>query len=496
MQSSSTDALYHAIPQAPVAANSAPANTSQDSVIELEDGLVDDIGLETLAVQSDAAVRWIHFILGAATLLPWNGLITATPYFLSRLAGSSLARSFSSYLSCTFTVTNFVLLAHATATSKQASRSTRILRSITLLGLATLALTLSTFTHPSPGVFFAFVLICAIVQAGSGSYLQISIVAVASLFGRRAMQATMSGQAAVGVAVSLVQLISAVASVHTSSNIVAAAEEQDVAEEKAAFAFFALSTIFLVVAAGAQIYLMRLPAYHAVVGSAREMQKDVDEGDSTGGPHERQGLMSDEQPTGFSEDKHNIFRVFKANIVYEIAVAYVFVVTLAVFPPITVAVQPTNPATHPLLFTSIHFLLFNVGDFAGRYLCSFPSLLIWSSKRILTLSLARTAFIPLFLMCNFQRPGSTPAATPIINSDILFFIILLLFGLSNGYVCSMSMISAPSLEHNPQLNGRREDVDVAATLGSFCLVGGLMLGSIASFAVRSAMCGGCNPFTG
>jgi solute carrier family 29 (equilibrative nucleoside transporter), member 1/2/3 len=72
--------------------------------------------------------------------------------------------------------------------------------------------------------------------------------------------------------------------------------------------------------------------------------------------------------------------------------------------------------------------------------------------------------------------------------------ILLLFGTSNGYVSSLCMMAAPSLEFNRRLGGRREDVDIAATVASFCLVGGLAIGSIASFAVRAAICG-CNPFS-
>jgi equilibrative nucleoside transporter 1/2/3 len=73
-------------------------------------------------------------------------------------------------------------------------------------------------------------------------------------------------------------------------------------------------------------------------------------------------------------------------------------------------------------------------------------------------------------------------------------LILFAFGLSNGYVASMCLMSAPSLEHNPRLKGQREDVDVAATVSQFCLIGGLVLGSIASFIVRGAVCA-CNPFT-
>jgi len=137
--------------------------------------------------------------------------------------------------------------------------------------------------------------------------------------------------------------------------------------------------------------------------------------------------------------------------------------------------------------------MFNVGDFFGRFLCSFPRLLVWSSKRLLILSGTRSLFVPIFLMCNVQRPATTVPYHPIIDSDILFMLILFFFGCSNGYVSSMCMMSSPSVEHNPNLKGRVEDVDVAATVASFCLVGGLATGSICSFAVSAAICG-CNPF--
>jgi equilibrative nucleoside transporter 1/2/3 len=112
----------------------------------------------------------------------------------------------------------------------------------------------------------------------------------------------------------------------------------------------------------------------------------------------------------------------------------------------------------------------------------------------MALSFARTAFIPLFLMCNIQRPGVTSVPTaPIITSDLLYLLILFAFGWSNGYVASLCMMSAPSLEHNPRLKGRKEEVDVAATIVSFCAIFGLALGSLASFGVSALVCG-CNPF--
>lgn len=66
-------------------------------------------------------------------------------------------------------------------------------------------------------------------------------------------------------------------------------------------------------------------------------------------------------------------------------------------------------------------------------------------------------------------------------------------GYTNGYVSSLGMLAASSLEHNPRLKGRREDVDVAATVGGSFIMAGLAVGAFLSFGVRAAICD-CNPF--
>ncbi|KAJ7162577.1 nucleoside transporter-domain-containing protein [Mycena crocata] len=477
--SSSSDALYHALPQVGPDPDVDPEGSQDDSVSGL-----------TSSVVVDSRIQWIHFILGCAVLLPWNVMITATPFFLSRLSNSSLKLAFGSYLSCAFTASNFLFLARATVTSKHSSPSRRVLITTLCLSCLTFLLTISTFFHTSPNIFFAFILLDGASQAALGAYLQTAIIAIASLFGPTAVQAVMAGQAAVAVAVSGVQVFSAIASVWGQSRETVSAVSNGEPEEKSAFIFFSLSTVFLIVTAAAHGWLVTMPAYKTVVGSL-ENKKVVSE---NGSSDELRGLVL----TGgenMEDEKGQIMRVAKANVTYEVAVSYVFVVTLAVFPAITTSILPTNVDTHPLLFSAIHFLMFNIGDLMGRYLCSFPKLLIWSAKRLLILSLARTLFVPLFLMCNLQRPSATGIATsPIINSDFVFMAILFFFGMSNGYLSSLCMMSAPSLEHNPRLEGRKQDVDVAATVTSFCLVGGLAMGSICSFAVRAAVCE-CNPFT-
>ncbi|KAF8974277.1 nucleoside transporter-domain-containing protein [Flammula alnicola] len=440
----SPEALYHAFPQ--------PDNTVNASQIELDvDGeaaepVLPATDLPTFLV--DSRIRWIHFILGCAVLLPWNVVITAMPFFLARLSTSPLRSTFASYLTTSFTASNFIFLAHATATSKTTSPSRQTRSSIAWLIILNFLLTLTTFFVPSPGIFFAFVLFNGSAQAIVGAYLQTSVIAVASLF-------------AVAVAVSGVQVISAAASVWKKPITYAS---DGSAEERSAFMFFSLSTLFLVVSAAAHTWMVRMPIYGHVAASLEHEPKKTH--GEEGHEHERRGLISSELATSLASDRANAFRVGKLNLTYEVAVAYVFVVTLAVYPPITTSIQPTNPTTHPLLFSSIHFLVFNSAISQDD-----------------TLSAARTLFIPLFLMCNVQRGSSTLPYDPIISSDFLFMLILFFFGWSNGYVSSLCMMSAPSLEHNPRLKGRRR---------TFCLVGGLALGSVTSFAVKGAICG-CNP---
>ncbi|KAG6919287.1 hypothetical protein DXG01_007419 [Tephrocybe rancida] len=491
----SPEALYHAIPQAlaPEIERELPSDILELEAEDEADASDSPTPADPPAVVVDAQVRWIHFILGCCVLLPWNGyiavMITATPYFLSRLNGSPLKGIFSPYQSVTFTVSNFVFLAHATAVSKRTSPSHQIRQCILWLSILCFILTISTYLHLPAGLFFTLTLLIGVAQAALGSYLQTSVVAVASLYGPQALQAMMSGQAAVAVAVSSVQVLSSALFIwkSTPEQIVANAIDGQ-AEKDSARVFFALSAIFLVISAFAHNILVSKATYKTLVAPLE--QKFVSQ---MGTVEEQQALASIGRES-FTSDKKRIIRVAKANVTFELAVAYVFIVTLAVYPPITTSVQPTNPATHPLLFNAIHFLVFNVGDFLGRYICSVPSLLVWSAKWLTALSLSRTLFIPVFLMCNIQRPSTEFPTPPIINSDLLFMLILFALGASNGYVSSMCMMSAPSLDHNPRLKGKKEDVDVAATVASFALVGGLSLGSCASFAVRAAICG-CNPFS-
>lgn len=196
------------------------------------------------------------------------------------------------------------------------------------LALLTCLLTLSTFIHLSEGIHATFIIATAIALACCGAYLQTSVVAVASLFGPTAIQSLISGQAVVAVILSAVQLISATGSLHSSQAGPGPAE--GVAETKSARLFFGISTSFLFACGAANAWMTRLPSFKAVVPDdepwiRRRLSLSADpRSPSLASPH-----------LGAPDSKANwdrILSVARRNILYEIAVAYVFMTTLVSCP--------------------------------------------------------------------------------------------------------------------------------------------------------------------
>ncbi|KDQ17253.1 hypothetical protein BOTBODRAFT_144155 [Botryobasidium botryosum FD-172 SS1] len=170
--------------------------------------------------------------------------------------------------------------------------------------------------------------------------------------------------------------------------------------------------------------------------------------------------------------------VIRTNMPYNVALGYVYIISIAVWPAITISIRSVNwgpSGSGPLffsppLFTSFHFLVISTSVWLSTLLCTYPQLMIWAPRKILTISLARTAFVPLFLLCNLQRPGqgqAPSASPPFINSDAIYFLILVAFGMSEGYTATLSMMAAPSTEHNLRL--RKDQGDTAATIADHAL---------------------------
>lgn len=155
-----------------------------------------------------------------------------------------------------------------------------------------------------------------------------------------------------------------------------------------------------------------------------------------------------------------------------------FFVSLAVYPAITVAVQPmddkffgTVEKTNDYYAPVTTFLTFNLFAMLGNLLVNdkIPKM---GPKYIWIPITARILFIPFFMLCNYQ-PGAR--AWPVwFESDWLFWEGVLLLGLTSGYFSSLAMIYAPKTveaEHAP----------IAGMMAGFFLITGILAGLCITF---------------
>ncbi|KAF8334989.1 nucleoside transporter-domain-containing protein [Cantharellus anzutake] len=445
---------------------------------------------------SSSRTRWIFFALGICVLLPWNVMINEMTYFVSKLEHSAYQDAFPSYLSASMSLANFAFMIHATFYATSTPSRIRINRSILIVIAMLVVLTISPLFPFSGGLFFSIIILNGVIQSAAGSYFQTAVVGIAALFGSSALQSHFSGQAASGVVVSAIQFVSVLVSAKNESKDIASLALPP-SQSFSASLFFGVTTLCMAMALVAHSALQQTPSYHAVVLTFEQSKGTIVEVVGREEvPEENQPFISQDVQVHISSTV-KVSDMAWTNAVYNVAVAYVFIVTLSVFPPITSSIYSVNQGTgwvltQPALFVSLHFLIFNVGDWLGRHLCTYPQLLVWSPQKLAILSFCRTIFIPIFLVCNVNGVSS-PASlgTVIINSDILFLIIVLMFGTSNGYLASMIMAAASSIKHNPIL--KKEQIEGAATVAQFFLIGGILVGSIFSFLVKHLICR-CNPF--
>ena len=152
-----------------------------------------------------------------------------------------------------------------------------------------------------------------------------------------------------------------------------------------------------------------------------------------------------------------------------------FAVTMffPVFTQKIVSVVPEDKA--PRLFRSaafipLGFLVWNLGDLAGRLITLLPFSMRHRPVVLFILAILRIGFLPLYLLCNIEGHGAK------INSDAFYlFVVQAGFGGTNGWLSSTAMMGAGEYVDD----GERE---AAGGFMAVNLVAGLTAGSLLSFA--------------
>ncbi|KAG2224609.1 hypothetical protein INT45_003749 [Circinella minor] len=469
------------------------------------ESLLNSDSIERLEVYAEGlhdahnVVYWVFVLYGVAMLLPWNVFITASEYFAKRFAGSSYDETFQNYFSTYFTAANLIVFTYLLWQQSKATCRVDILWPALINTLIFGILATSVVVSTEGTTYFSLTMILLVMTGATTSYFQVGVFAEASRFPPQYIQAVMSGQGVAGVAVAVASILSAFAGSATDT-------PDEAGVTRSAFLYFMSAFLITVAALIGRVIVTRRPFY------IRQMNMDpallsnspLDEDEI----EEQEQLLDDEQR--FFSNNHSdnrsqqqqtelsIFAVVRKSSGLVFAVAYIFVITLIVFPSITALIKSvsrhlpatTSAATTPIyinnnrfldddVFVAFHFVLFNVGDWVGRLLPILESMRTFKPKLLVWFSLLRTIFVPAFMLCNIVV--SDRKLPVIIDNDVVYFLIVWIFAVSNGWLGSLTMMAAPQQE---SIRSPAEKSLVGSVM-SFSLVAGLALGGTMSFVIRS-----------
>lgn len=398
-------------------------------------------------------------MVGIALLWPWNCYLLASAYYGDRFSDTAgLSKAYSSTFMSVSTITTMLFSYYLSQKQEGVNYHKRIFAGMvaTIAVFAFLALTCFADFFISMGdySFFALLMLTVFVSAMASSLAQNGALASANVLGSIYTNGVMVGQAIAGALPPLALICSILLA------------GKDKIEEKhphkarnTGLTLYFLSACF--VALGAVFLLGLANRYknaHAYLA--------VDETEET------------EEPISVVQKKHVPFGLlWKKLKLIVVTIFLTFCVTL-VFPVFASTVtsvreNPENIFFKKSIYIPVVFLLWNIGDLAGRVLCGMTNsvFLVKSPHRLITYAVARVVFIPLFLTCNIH-PG---LSIPVISSDFWYLLLQFLFGLSNGQLCtSCFMVIGDNCSTN-------EEKEAAGGFATVFLTFGLAVGSLLSY---------------
>lgn len=387
--------------------------------------------------------------------------LAAAPYFYSRFESDDWTRlHYQPSILSVSTVTNLGAAYTLAKLQKNASYPWRITLSLLMTSavFAVLALSAVVMTDLSPRAYFGFLMVMVFGASLATGINQNGVFAYVSGFGRAEYtQAIMSGQGVAGVLPCIVQILSVLAVPPKGGND--GPDEgpsmPQTSSSRSAFVYFLTSTAVSVIALLAFLYLLRQQPY-----SRHEILKD-----------------DDETITEDCEDSKTVslWTLFVKLRFLAFAVFFCFMVSM-VFPVYTAEIQSVNdPATSriydPTVFIPLAFLVWNLGDLAGRMVVALPRMSLGQYPQMAAIfAIARVMFIPMFQLCNINGEGA------VIKSDVFYLLVQFFFGATNGFLGTSCMMGASHwvvADERPAAGG----------FMSLILVGGLAAGSLLSFSV-------------
>lgn len=389
--------------------------------------------------------------------------LAAAPYFQYRFRSNEwILNNFQAAqisVSCATSLTSMLILSKL---QKNASYPKRISTALVINIVVFTVLALSTLFQASGTAYFAFLLVAVFAASLSTGLIQNGLFAFTSGFGRSEYtQAIMTGQGIAGVLPPLTQIISVLAFTRSGKGADSVNDSPT-----SAMVYFLTATGVSVLALLAFFYILR----RKLRSDATQFAKHAASHGNADGDYLAAAAGNVASNEGEERPSVPLKTLFMRLPFLATGVFMCFTVTMLGFPVFTAAIT-SNGNIDNAIFIPLAFLVWNLGDLAGRLSTLSPkvSLTHWPFA-VFCIAMARFVFIPLYFLCNIKGRGA------IVNSDAFYLIVVqFLYGLSNGYVGSECMIGAGDWV-------AAEEREAAGGFMGLMLVAGLTAGSVLSFA--------------
>lgn len=478
----------------------------------------------SITISHTVAMHLTLGVLGVATLLPWNIFITETQFFEVRSHNlptwEKAADAIKSIIPLCFQVPNVAALLVAVRYQQRLSMDQQVLYPL-IIGFAVILMAglMATAEH-MPGTVLMSLTFPGVVLLGlSSAFLQGGVFALAAQRGALFINSCITGQGLAGLAVALLSFVTQAAGPVDGSGKPPTPEQ---VSGPAAYYFLGSS---MVVAGSVLGYLNIRRQLPAAAKSALEEPLLVEEGVHSNGTATGNGAaangggalsngadaddaasaaaLADASGGDDGSGEMPVSQLLSKLWGYCAVVVATFGVTLLVFPAITSSVcSRHNPAVtergttafagcaasspegrfYGDLFVPFSFVLFNLGDVLGRVAAGLgPWARTSPPLHFLGLYAAARLVLPVALVfCNVITPAGWVVPPLLGGNDAWPMLLVLLLGLTNGHLGLLALMHAPSTLPPA---ARKQSGPVL----SFCVVSGLISGSMLSLVLVEAL---------
>nr|XP_014093599.1 equilibrative nucleoside transporter 1 [Bactrocera oleae] len=407
----------------------------------------------------------VFYLLGIATMTPWNFFVTAEDYWMFKFRNTTInetsdvipeltpmQKSFTCDLTLAASISGTIFLILNAIYGHLVSLKVKMLATLfTILGIFIITTSFVEInTDHWQEQFFLITLFTVVIINICSAIMSGGIFGVAGLFPSHYMTALVSGQALGGILSALAFIL-----------VLAFGSAPDVT----ALIYFIIGSALVFLSIICYIIMSHQPFFkYSVEGNDKyKILADT--------PSHSRSV-----DTGVDLDP-NVRDVFGKIYVEAVNICLLFATTISVYPSVTELMQSENygkgHAWNDIYYMPVvNYLFFNSGDYFGRILAG-----LWERPRdnphtVLLMTVIRLLYVPFFLCANSNVHNFLPV---LVHTDITFIILMISFGITNGYLANISLIMAPR-------SVMRHEKEMASSIMAASLSSGLAIGSLLSMA--------------